>query len=318
MKALCCHITIANYTFTGVYSCVVETSTRSLADKATIELPISAVFENSKRLNISSKIARGDKVVIELGYDDDFTTEFKGWVENVAVTTKTVITCENDAFLLRKNIDNKIFKGTNLKEIIDYAISGLGITLNSDIPTISLDGFIIKNSTAIGVLEKIKQQYGLTAFFDIYGKLYIGLAYVVKPGEVTINLDTCPDDNSDLKFIIEEDMKVKVKAVSIQKDNSKIEVETGDSEGDLRTLTFYNISDKAQIKKLADEELKKFKFTGYKGKITTFGWPISKKSMTVILKDKNYPDREGSYYADSVKTTFAKGYRREIELGVKI
>jgi hypothetical protein len=319
MKAVCCNITISNYTFSGVINCTIENSTRSIANKATIELPISAVFENSSRMNISSKIARGDKVTIELGYDDDYSNEFEGYVESIKITDKTVINCENKAFLLRCNIADKIFKSTTIQEVLNYALNGLGISLNSQVPDISLDGFVIKNSTSIKVIQKIKDQYGLVAFIDGDGALYVGLAFVVNSGNVELDLTKCPDKENNLTFVTDDDVKIKVKAISIQKNNERIEVESGDESGDLRTLFFYNISDKAKITELANEEIKKYKFTGYRGSVTSFGWPISNVAMIVSLKDKNYPDREGNYYCEGVKVQFGtNGYRREIELGVML
>ena len=312
-------ISIGNYQFDQVVNVKIEKSSRLLADTAVIEFPLSAVFENKQKLSIEKKIKRGNPVSIEFGYDDELNLEFSGYVKNVqAKNNKTIIECEDDAYLLRKSLPNKAFKKTTLKEIVKYIANNSSLELSADIPDISISDLIIKNTTGLQALKKIKDNYGLQAFIDYEGKLFIGLAYTYNTGDVIYNLQK-NIIKSNLQFKNSDDIKYKIKAISIQKDNSRLEVEIGDADGELRTIYFNEITSKIELENLANEEIKKYKYTGYKGTLTAFGQPLSKYGMSAKIIDDNYPQREGSYYVESVKTTFGiNGFRRIPELGIKL
>jgi hypothetical protein len=126
---------------------------------------------------------------------------------------------------------------------------------------------------------------------------------------------------NDLTYRNEDDILLQVKAIGITQDNKKVTVDdVGDPDGEQRTLFFYNVSDKAQLKKLAEQELQKLKYTGYEGTIDTFLYPYSEPLMHAELQDPEYGEsRSGTYVIDSVKIQFgAYGARRTVELGVKL
>ncbi len=313
------NIKIGKLKFNKVIDCKIESTTRLLSNTAVITLPLSAVFNNTKRLSLSKEIKRGDKVEIELGYDGEFVNEFVGFVKDVSDKGKTVITCEDSMFLLRKPLENKYFKDTTLKDVLQYIVKDTEVSLNTEkLPEINFDSFLLKDITALQALQKIKDNYGLLVFIDYDNKLYAGLSYIYGNGTVKYDLQKNVVGN-DLTFKNKDDFKYKIKAVSILKNNKKLEVETGDTDGDLKTLYFRNIKTEKELKELAEQEIEKYKYTGYKGNLTGFGLPISKFGMTIEIKDENYPEREGSYYAESIKVNFGKsGFRRIVELGIKL
>ena len=123
---------------------------------------------------------------------------------------------------------------------------------------------------------------------------------------------------NDLKFHAKDDMKIKVKAINIKKDNSRTEVEVGDEDGAVRTFNFYNVASQAELEKLAGQKLDEMKFDGYEGKINTLLIPGAIPGMTAQLTDTLFPERGGNYYIESVKTSYGTGgARREVELGIK-
>lgn len=318
MYVLTAEITIAKYKFTQIVNVEIESTTRLLSDTATIELPLSAVLENTQRLSLEKEIKRGDEVLIKLGYDNNLNTEFEGYVTSLKADKTLKISCEDKMFCLRKPIANKGFKNTTLKYVLGYLSTTFKFNLNGKVPEINLDAFIIKNLTGLQVLEKLKKDYGLTIFFDENKELYAGLAYVYKGNTVKYDL-SLNVVKSNLSFKKADDLKFKIKAISILKNNERIEVETGDTEGDLRTLYFKGISSKVELEKLANEEIQKYKYDGYEGKLTAFGLPFTKVGSDAKIVDENYPGREGTYYVESVKTTFGQsGFRRNIELGIKL
>ncbi len=309
---------IGKLTFDKLINCKIEKSTRLLSNTAIVELPLSAVFENTRRLSVAGNIKKGDKVIIELGYDGELIKEFEGYVTDIKDKDKTVITCEDNMYKLRKQVDNKMFKKVKLKQLVEYIASGF--ELSGDLPDIEFEKFVIKNATALQILQKIKDNYGLMIFLDNENKLFVGLSYTYKSGKVIYNLqENIPEDGNNLSYKNKDDIKFKIKAVSLLKDNKKLEIEAGDNEGDLRTLYFYNITDEGKLKELAEQEIEKYKYTGYTGTLKTFGLPYAAFGMVAKIKDKNYPAREGSYYIEGINIEFGdNGFSRKLELGIKL
>lgn len=322
MKALCSEITIGKYTFTGVFGCAIEKTTRIIGNTATIELPLCAVFENTTKLNIANEIKRGDDVVIKLGYDGELDTEFVGFVLSVAATDKTVIKCEDKIFKLRTPLKDKLFKKdeASLSTIIDYIIKDSKIALYKSVPKMNIESFIIKGMNAVQALQKIKDEYGITAFITSDEKLFVGLIYTYDAGRVSYDLQkSVHAGKNNLEFKAEADVKIKIEAISKLKDNKELKVTEGDTDGELRTLHFKGITDESKLKELAKEEIKKYKYTGCDGTFTGFGYPIAQPGMSATITDNKYPAREGIYYIESVKVNYGNdGFNRVVELGVKL
>lgn len=318
MWVLNCEIEIGKYTFNGALDVKIERSPYLISDTAIITLPLEAIFSNKYRGTIHKEIKMGDKVVIRLGYDDSLREEFTGYIKDVSATDKTVVICEDQLFLIRKPLENKLFKNAKLVNIAAYIAGAGGLKLSKLIPDIEIESFLIKDITAAQALLKLKDGYGLQAYIDYEGALFIGLPYLYNTGNIVLDLRKNVI-KSDLIFKESDEIKYKIKAVSILKNNKRIEVEAGDEDGDLRTLYFYGIGSEPELKKIAANELAKYKYSGYRGNLTTFGDPFSRFGMSAIVRDDNYPDRDGAYYIESVKINYgAGGFRRIIELGIKL
>ena len=124
--------------------------------------------------------------------------------------------------------------------------------------------------------------------------------------------------DNELKYQLAEDVKLKVKAVCYYKDGTKIEGELGEDGGETRTFYYYDVKDAAELKTLAQEELKRYSFDGYRGKITTFLLPYALPGMVASIEDKVYNERSGDYFIESVETSFGTGGgRRTVEIGIK-
>lgn len=125
--------------------------------------------------------------------------------------------------------------------------------------------------------------------------------------------------DDDLKFQLASDTKLKVKAVCYYKDGTKIEGELGEEGGESKTLYYYDVKDAKELKVLAQEELKRYSFDGYRGKIETFLFPYALPGMVAQLEDEVYRERSGNYYIESVDVSFGmNGARRGIEIGIKV
>ena len=72
------------------------------------------------------------------------------------------------------------------------------------------------------------------------------------------------------------------------------------------------------MKALAQEELKRYSFDGYRGKIKTFLFPYALPGMVANLEDKVYNERSGDYFIEAVDVLFGmSGTRRIVEIGIK-
>lgn len=321
MKVLTANIDVGAYTFSTVNEVVIEKSIDVLGSTASIKVPVSARLQGERvkttAVDAAKQFNPGDYVTIRLGYDGDNREEFFGFVKRVNFTTPVEIECEDWTYMLRKRQYKKSWKKTTLKEVLNYLVSGTGVDLNANIPDIEFENFQI-DANGADALQKIKDEYGLTIYF-FEGELYAGLAYAIRRGDVKYRLRYNVIKDDDLKYRRAEDVQISVSAVSIKKDNTKIEATVGDPSGEKRTLYFYDVKDVKQLETLAKEKLDRYKYDGYEGKITAFLQPYADIAYIAQIEDANYPERSGSYYVESVKVEYGQsGARRTVGLAIKV
>ncbi len=310
--------------FTAVNHCEIERSIYNLGSTAKIRIPASARLRSveygiSESAQTAKQFDRGDKISISLGYDGKLENEFKGFIYRINYTTPLEIECEGYEYLLRRPAEVKVFKSTTLKELLQWATAGTEIKLTDNIADVPLTNYTIKTGKRmLDVVQDIKDECLLDAYF-IDELLYVGLSYIPDYGEVKYSLGINTIKDNDLKYHNAEDVKLKVKAVWVKKDNTRIEVNVGDDDGQVRPLFLYNVTSKEDLEKRAAEEIKKYQYSGYEGKITTFLVPFSKPGMRAKITDTRYSEKDGTYYITSVKVTFSRqGARRVNEIGIKI
>ncbi|MBB4117860.1 hypothetical protein GGR32_000132 [Mesonia hippocampi] len=325
MFILAAKIKIKNIVFDRVHKVEITKSVDLLSDTAEIQLPMSALFGNTEsgyqKRQLEEEIKAGDPVIITLAYKGVLEkVEFEGFVRWIKPNMPTItIVCEDAIYKIRQKSITRNFGKTTLKQVLEYVVAGTGVQLASNIPEVGFDKFILKDVNGAKALEKIKDEYGLYTFIDDAGKLYAGLRQVKNIGE-TVVYDLYQNVVShDLKFRRAEDVRINLKVVGVQKDNSKIEVLVGDSDGEQRTIYRYNISDPSVLKKIGEAELSNIKYTGYEGTITGFYAPFVTRGMNVEIRDKNYTNRTGNYFVPKVVITMSvNGGRRKVELGNKL
>lgn len=310
-------------TFSTWHSVEIELDMFKINSSCKIKIPTIARLQAKgipgENVQTAKQFNRGDKILVKLGYDDQLETEFVGFISRVNFASPCEIECEGYEFLLRSPCETKTWTKTNMKEVIQYIIEGTPIELSDHVPEVSFTKFIIPaNMTKLEALQMVKEKYGMTIFFD--GQmLYAGLAYVLDNGLVKYRLGWNTIKDNDLKYRNADDVSLKIKAVWVKPDNTKLEAEVGDPKGSQRTLFFYNVSSKEELEKLAKEEIKKYKYSGYEGKITTFLQPFVKPGMKAELQDPKYSERNGTYYITKVTTKADKsGGRRAVDFTIKI
>lgn len=323
MFLLTCHITIGSASFKAVNSVVIKRSTRMCNAIATIKVPVTAVLKQEgkepTKIETAQKINVGDPVIIKLGYNGNLKEEFNGFVKRLNYTVPLEIECEDWYWKLRYSSIKKSYPETTVKQLLNDVLSGTGASVHPSSIDLSLKNTVINNKTGVWVLEKLKSDYGLTVFFTIDGKCFAGKAYEVKGSSVKYRLRWNVLKDDDLKFYRAEDYKLKIEAKTYDRDGAKLEASVGSDGGEVKTLWFYNVSDQAQLKTLAEQELQRYSFDGYRGKIETFLIPFAEPGMIAIVDDQLYSERSGSYYIESTEVRFGTGgARREVELGIKV
>lgn len=295
----------------------IKSSVKDLTSKAKITLPRKFSFRGKVISgNGDSIFNRGDQVKIELGYYPDLKTVFEGYVSIINSALPIVLECEDKMFLLKQTKVKYTTKETKLADLLSNILPK-GVQYKA--LDVNIGSFRISNASVFDVLDRIKAKDKLTSYFRRDGLLSVGFPYdSTYTTTKSFHFEKTIIDDSDLKFQKEEDVIIQVRAVSIQKDNSRLEYTAGDSSGSTVMQYTYN-STFDSLKKFAEERLRTLKYTGYTGMFETFGEPIIYPGDVAKLESDKLPERNGSYSVDSVVRRFGMGgYRQFIEPGPKV
>ncbi len=291
----------------------IEKSWKYLTDTAAIVLPKNTSFFNKHKIREVFKT--GDPVKIELGYNGVFVKEFEGYVTKVSADIPIVIKCEDEMYILKKIPVNLSIEKATLEELLNKMLPGYAI----DPLEVEIGSHRFPKTTVAKVLEYLKDEYSLYSY--IKNKVLVcGKIYADDSDQDIVLLDLEKNVvNNDLNYKNKEDVLIKITAVSTLKTGDKIQVSVGDENGEERQLSYYGIEVEAELKKLANEDLKKYNVDGFTGSITTYGIPFVAHGMKVKLQSNLYPDRSGVYHVDEVIVDFTDSaeYRRQIQLGDK-
>ena len=287
--------------------------TEKLTAEAKITLPKKMKWDGAAEIPVH----RGDSVRISLGYDDNLQLAFVGWVRDVGFKTPVVITCEDDMFKLKQMpAVKKAYRSVTLETLL----KDQGITHPLNIMgEQSLGAYRVTADTVASLLGKLSEQ-GVRSFFryeDGESVLYCGVLFErdSTPAQVfKTGLNIISDQS--LQQQKAENMRLRVKAVSLMPNNKKIKVEVGDSDGEHRTLHTYNKTE-SELKAWAQQEIKRLKRDGLTGSFTTFGYKIVDPLDAIgLIIDGT---KMGVYQVKKVVIKYGDGgFRQEITLGLRV
>ena len=158
------------------------------------------------------------------------------------------------------------------------------------------------------------------------------------------------DNGANLVYLRKDDVRLGIKAYSVGKykqsstnsagkpttKTERLEVQVGDTDGDLRTQFFWAdnntpILDKQTLTDLATQRLNKIKFEGWRGTFESFGLPYVQHGQAISLNDvvssgtniqNNQSitmEREGIYLVEGTEVSFGQnGFRRKNKLHLRI
>lgn len=322
MFVLASDIKIGQFRIRNVSDIKIESSLKVLEDTAIIKLPTTALLKRTEdtvtEVETAKQFKVGDEVTINFGYDGNLNEEFRGFVRKIKPKTPLEIEFEDATYLLKRKNLKAAFKNTTLKELLNFILEGTGISLYAEVPQIRFSVFYFRDVNAAKALQKLKEEYGLVIYFKEFKKLFVGLSSdsddVVVKYEIGYNVI----DNK-LEYQNEEDVKLSIKAVLIKPDNTRIEKEVGDKDGEKRTLFTYDLEDGQSLESWAKEEILKYKFKGYKGSLTTFLLPGAKVGNVARITNEQFDEEPGDYLIEKIETTFGQGGgRRSVHIGLKL
>ncbi len=257
-------------------------------------------------------LKRGDRVKIEIGYFPNLRNVFEGYISKVGSNIPVVVQCEDMMFTLKNTNVTKTLKAPTLRQLLT-AILPAGTPF--DCIDVTLGDFRMTNASVTQILQELKTGYGL--YYNIRnGSLYVGFASRAEISR-TENFafeETIINEN-DLEWQNADDISLKVKAISMNKDNTKTEVEVGDADGAQRTFYQYNATE-AALKTFATLKLEETKYTGYVGNVETFGEPFVQQGDIAALQSKKLPERDGNYLIRDVRRNFGVGIGNRQILGI--
>ncbi|MEH0007889.1 MAG: late control protein [Flavobacteriales bacterium] len=325
MFVLQAHIEIGDYTFSQVQSLRITRSVDLIGDTAVIELPTHFVLGDGKKgfqkSRTTDAIAVSNRVSIRMGYAGVIDrTEFVGVVTAVRPNVPVSIHCADASWHLRQKNCNKNFTKTTLRAVMAYILAGQeAISLSERIPELSMDKCILKDKNGLQALQQLKQSLQLSIFLDDRGALFACPRRDQPLGKAVDYKIGCNVIRHNLEFKTRAQAKVSVKLIGMTGDNRVTSVEQGEAGGARYTWHQLNLSDAAELKKIAASQLDALQYEGYRGTLTSFLTPFADRGMTANLCDERYPERAGSYFIPRVDITYGvNGGRRIVELGRQV
>lgn len=341
MIRLTADMVIGNYGFNFVNEIEITSTWDELTDRAVITVPRKlrvkkdGLFSDAITSGADALWKRNDPVTIAAGYNFNNPTLFTGYLTKITPKLPLQFEAEDRMFKLKQTVITKAVakeisatSAITLTRILDLTVpSALRTELNFTVRNedIQFGKFTLTGAVTVAeLLNYFRKRFGLSCFFQD-NVLSVGFAYNISSiGQV--NPETLPEfkfqtniiDDSNLDYIRDDDVKLKVVAISLKPDNTRTQIEAGDVDGELRTLHFFNVND-TTLQKLATEALEKLKYEGFRGSFTTFLQPTVKHGQAVKMVDPQIPDRNGIYLVKQVVSRIGMGGgRQEITLDRKI
>lgn len=302
------------YVFEKITSCEIERDSEALTTTCKLVLPRKVKWEGSA----TNPIRRGDKISVWLGYDGNNEFAFQGYVLRKGFKTPIEVFCEDEMYMLKqKPCVKKAYRAVDIQTLL--ADQNLGYDIKV-LGQQDIGQYRVNCDTVAELLASLKEN-GIRTFFRVEdGRpvLYCGVLFdhgnpMRQAFETGVNIIS----DSSLDEQKAEDVKIKLKVISLQPDNKKkIKVEVGDADGERRTLHRYNLSE-AEAKAWGEQELERLKRDGLTGSFQTFGHALL--DILDIIGIKIDGERKGKYQVQKNTITYGSGgFRQDITLGPRV
>lgn len=301
------------WTFEKITACEIVRDSDALTTTCKLTLPRKVKWKGET----SNPIKRGDKVSVWLGYDGNLQLAFVGYVLRKGFKAPVEVFCEDEMFMLKQTpCVKKSYASVDIQTLLKdqnlpYDIKVLGEQ--------NVGKYRVSFENVSELLAHLKEN-NIRTFFRIEGDkpvLYCGVLFDHgSPMRQVFATGANIVSDSSLDEQLAEDMKIKLKVVSLQPDNKKkVKVEVGDADGETRTLHCYGKSE-AEAKKWGEQELERLKRDGLTGSFQTFGHTLL--DVLDVIGIKIDGERKGKYQVAKNTITFgSSGFRQDITLGAR-
>ena len=309
---MCFNITIGSRQLTAVESVSIKRSVENLADTAKIVLPAMA---NNAALNIESKIAVGDAVTIQLGYNDNLQTEFTGFIERISTDNGNIeIECIDALYFFKQvSLDDAVLQDVTLNDILNQIVGNIDTPVNVKCDySLTYKKFTFYKATAYDVLKKIHDDTKANIYFE-GSTLHIHPVYS-EVGE-TVKFDfTRNIESSELKYVKAKDRDQQIEVSYTDAAGTVHTAIAGKAGGKKTKLTVP--ADDGGMGNIAENWYNALVYDGYEGSFTGWLIPFVKPTDIVSLHDEQYEYKDGEYYVVGTEVEFSSsGGSRKIELG---
>lgn len=319
-------ITIGSRVYTSVVDVDINQSVHALADRCRIRQPLSNGYFDAKG-NMDSffdQIKSGDSVNVKLSYDGFDVWETNWFVRSIYPSIPMEIVCEDNTYHLRKVDINKEWETpVKLKEIINYLIIEVNkkqktkLKVSENVPDFQFENYIIADIDAAAAIREMADEFQFWATW-MGDELYVGGKYQINTSnQVRYEVGKNIKDYSRLKWRTKDDLKMRVQAIGIMDDGTKVIPDpVGDDSGALQTFIIRNVSDKVHLKERALDMLDGLSYDGFEGNFDTWLYPYIEPGYGAVLTDPFYEKKSGTYHVDDVRTTFGlSGAQRTVRIG---
>lgn len=283
----------------------VEAGFKMLTGMAEVKFPRN--MRNFDKQKVNELFQKGDQVTINPGYNGDEYEEFSGYILQVSTGWPIVIKCEDEMYNLKRKSVSISKRKSTLKELLSEIAKGYKIQCD-DAPIGSVR---YSNKLVSEILDDLKSKMGFYTYFR--GKtLVCGRTSIDGGKHVKINLDLQASNSLKEKSI----EKVYVRVESLQKNGKMLKYSKGEKNSNGIVIKQPNLT-LVEIQRIAETTYINAMKPGLEGEVTLWGIPRLEHGMIADLFSNLYPEKNGSYYIDSVKKTASPGggFRQVAKLG---
>lgn len=306
----------------------IRQSIHSPIETADITLPANSFIEkDGRRLQNSEMTANqffeGDKITIEIGYNDELEKEFEGFITSIGVADPCKIKFEGYSYQLRKQSPRKSWENVQLRDVIAELIKGTDITIHPDTPRdFKIHGYYVglRGWDALRELEELKNRYGLVAYFINGNKLYVGIDALAQTADSqTYSIGWNTFEEQELEYTKKKAVERRIEVTYTDLKGKKRNVSTGKMGAKTVHYKLNTLSSDEEALAIGLRKLGNTVFEGYEGRIHAKTVPYCKHGYKTIIEDDLFPERNGAYLCDEVELRIGDGYdTRVIHVGRKL
>lgn len=295
--AMCADITIGGFSTRRINSCKITKRISDISQVAVVVLPRR--ISELRNKEIREVIKRNDPVVIQLGYDGNLLEEFRGTVTNVGAGIPVEITCRDEMYLLMQLPYTSSFEECHVPSLLSNLFPK-GTKIEALDVTIGPQAF--KRTTVGKVLKYLSEEYSLYTFMK-GGVIYCGKRFDAAPVTHRYVIEELVKKDN-LTFKDADEIRIKLEATSVLTNGDRFTVTVGDEDGEIRKLSYFNIPNEPELRKLAELDLDKFKYTGYEGTLTGYGSPACDYADVADVKSTQFPERDATVLIEELEIDF--------------